>query len=832
MNYEVKTGGSGWPEALPPDERRPYVKRMGFFSTRPADSHKDALICANGRIHMLVYGQPEEDTAVFSEETLYTPKWEKPPEPPKIAKALPEVRRMLKNGDYWTVPSYVIDQVVKDPVYDKMMPNSPDGRTRYSIKPASKHIAFIMKLTGLTNPVGGTKDSRDCLKKAPVTGLSREAGSSPVRIRGYLRSMNLEKGEAYIRFEDEEGVHERRNFVSRADNAAVQEFVFPTKRKEISLRLLHEKLKGLHEWDGLGFCENLTITQKLSDGVLLFEGRYPENTGHPEAGFLGAIRVVTDGKVSFSDGVLTVRNCGKVMFVSSIRRFETLKERCPEDMKGKLLSLSADYDHLMERHEKLHGELMRRAEIVLADENELLWSVEELLEAQHCREGVSRALLEKMYHMGRYFLITETGTLPPARGQYNINVNLQVCSGNLAALPEMMQVFFRFFESRFADFRVNAENIFGCRGIMANIHPDIESGYQFHFSGPWPHEYWISCAGWVFHEFWDYYLTTGDEEFLREHVLPGLKEIALFYEDYLSDRDENGRFLFYPCFSPENGQAKGYPITVNAVMDINVCCEVLENLVRACEILGISEEEAENIEKWKSMLASMPALLLDEAGGLKEWAREDIPENYEHRHVSHHYGVWPAHQITWEKAPELAKAVLISNRTRGQENDSAHGIMHRMFTAIRLKDAQGAMGYFKQILERGFTNYSLMTNHFPHKAYYPDALGGMPAAITECAVFSEEGRIEFLPAAFGAMKKGTLIGAKLFTRTALDRFEWDEEAGYLKAELMPLADQTLTISTRMGAKAARVNGRDTILKNGRLELAVVKGEKIGIEMFF
>ncbi|MBO5197163.1 MAG: glycoside hydrolase N-terminal domain-containing protein [Lachnospiraceae bacterium] len=843
MRYEVKQAPQTQAvAALPREERRPFVKRMGFLSSRPADKHKDALICGNGRMQMLIYGRPECETAVCSEETLYTPRWAEAPQPPRIAKALPEVRRMLREGDYWSVPDYVIEQVVKDPVYDKRMPFSPNGKTRYSIKPPGKHIAFIMQLSGLT------------AKKA--AGIS-----------GYLRTMDFEKGEAYTRFKEgedatgleEETLQERRSFVSRADHAAVLEYQFPEARKELRLKLMHEKLKGLHEWDGLGFVPDLEQSVTYDGELAWFIGRYPGDNGHPGAGFIAGFRFITDGEVSLEDGdalanmegaeaarimsaepseqktrnpEIVIRGARRLLMLCTIRRFEPLTKELIDGIREQLKNLPADYEVLMERQLTVHGELMRRVELNLAEEDELTLSVEELLEVQHCRKGVSRALLEKMYHMGRYFLITDTGTLPPARGQYNINVNLQVCSGNLGALPEMMRVFFEFFESKFPDFRVNAQNIFGCRGIMASIHPDMESGYQYHFSGPWPHEYWISCAGWVFHEFWDYYLTTGDKEFLKDHIYPGLKEIALFYEDYLTDKDEEGRYLFYPCFSPENGQDKGYPITVNAVMDITVCCEVLEHAIRACEILGITEEEADKVATWNEMLEHMPILLLDEEGGLKEWARADIPENYEHRHVSHHYGTWPAAQILWEKSPELARATLISNRTRGQQNDSAHGIMHRMFTAIRLKDAEGAEGYVKQIMERGFTNYSLMTNHFPHKAYYPDAIGGMPAAVTECLVYSEEGRIEFLPAVFEALKQGCFGGAKLFTYMTLDKLVWDEEDGYLRAEMTSMLDQTVEIGIRRTIREVRRNGVAVTAPNGTMNVALREGERVTVEYYF
>ncbi|MBO5198288.1 MAG: glycoside hydrolase N-terminal domain-containing protein [Lachnospiraceae bacterium] len=899
---------------LPRSRRAPYRKRMGFLSGRPAFRHRDALRCANGPIHMLIYGQPREEIAVFSEETLYPPRWESAPEPPHIAHALPEVRRMLRAGDYQSVPNYVIEQVTKDPVYDTLMPLSPDGRTRYSIKRWEKHAAYIMKLTG----------------------LAEEASS----IVDYLRSMDLETGEALIRFREtnadssesdssgiihtaatsdsgtshtaavsdsgtshtaamsdsgtshtaavsdsgtshtaamsdsgtshttsvsdsgtshttsvsDSGLHLRRSFVSRADGAAIQDYQFPEPREALTLSLAHEQLAGLHVWDGLGFVSDLTQTLSWDGELVWFTARYAKDCGHPDAGFISAVRIVTDGRVEFvcddtngtaaaqtADGTtsgsaltsrLIIRGAAHLMLLADLRRFEPLTDELIDEIRRKLLALPTDYERLLARQNAVHGELMRRTQICLAETEELSLTVEELFENQHCGPGLSKALMEMLYHMGRYYFITDTGTLPPAMGQYNINVNLEVCAGNMTALPEMMQVFFRFFESCFDDFRVNAKNIWGFRGIMGSIHPDLETGYQYHFSGPWPHEYWISCAGWVFREFWDYYLTTADEDFLRGHVYPGLKEIALFYEDYLTDTDEDGSLMFYPGFSPENGQTGGYPITINSVMDISVCVEVLEHLLRACEILGLTETEADNIAKWKSILDRIPPLLLDEEGGLKEWARADIPENYSHRHVSHHYPVWPATQINWEKSPELAKAVLISNRTRGQENDSAHGIMHRLFTAIRLKDSEGALGYFKQMLERGFFNASLMGNHFPHKAYRPEALGGMPAAVTESLVYSEEGRIEFLPLKIADLNKGTLTGTRLFTYAILDELVWDDDAGRLRARITPLKSQKVLLSVRRTVTEARVNGTPAICKDSRMMLSLEKGETLELEFFY
>ncbi len=50
---------------------------------------------------------------------------------------------------------------------------------------------------------------------------------------------------------------------------------------------------------------------------------------------------------------------------------------------------------------------------------------------------------------------------------------------------------------------------------------------------------------------WDYYLATGDKEFLLRRSCRGLKELALFYDDYLT-KDDNGKLNFVPSYSPEN----------------------------------------------------------------------------------------------------------------------------------------------------------------------------------------------------------------------------------------------------------------------------------------
>jgi alpha-L-fucosidase 2 len=99
-----------------------------------------------------------------------------------------------------------------------------------------------------------------------------------------------------------------------------------------------------------------------------------------------------------------------------------------------------------------------------------------------------------------------------------------------------------------------------------------------------------------------------------------------------------------PSYSPENWPANSdsAPTVINAVMDISVCKEVLTHLIQASEILGT---DADQVTKWKAMLAKMPPYLLDTGGALKEWAWPTLEENQDHRHASHLYGVWPSDEL-------------------------------------------------------------------------------------------------------------------------------------------------------------------------------------------
>jgi len=240
----------------------------------------------------------------------------------------------------------------------------------------------------------------------------------------------------------------------------------------------------------------------------------------------------------------------------------------------------------------------------------------------------------------------------------------------------------------------------------------------------------------------------------------------------------------------------GCMAVINASMDISVCREVLGNLVEACELLGI---EADNIPKWKAILAKLPPYLLEPDGTLKEWAWADLGERYNHRHVSHCYGAWPGDEIDPDRTPQLAKAALLANRKRVTERMAAHSLCQRALIGSRLKDIYLVDSELRQLLEQGHVPSTLLCPHDPYTSMrIPDAQGGIPAIIMEMLAYSRPGVIEILPALPTTLIKGSINGMPLRTFARLDKLSWNMETRTVDLRVTSFKKQDVTLIARYG----------------------------------
>jgi hypothetical protein len=345
------------------------------------------------------------------------------------------------------------------------------------------------------------------------------------------------------------------------------------------------------------------------------------------------------------------------------------------------------------------------------------------------------------------------------------------------------------------------------RGTHYSLWPDKGMGVVFHWSSAgstgemWPHPYWISAGGWCCRPFWDHYLVTGDLEFLRKRVVPALKELALFYEDFLTVTDKDGNYIFVPSFSPENNPGNLDPsrmLVINASMDIAVCREVLANLIQASELLGT---DADSVPKWKAMLAKMPPYLLEPDGTMKEWAWPTLQERYSHRHISHLYGAWPGDEIDPDRTPQLARAAMMADRRRVPERLAAHGRCHRALVGARLKDSFMVDTELRQLIEQGYVGTTLRCSHDPYAFPMPDAQGGIQTIIMEMLAYSRPGVIEVLPALPPSLVKGSINGMLARTFARIDKLAWDMEARTVDITITSVRKQDIALIARYGIEA-------------------------------
>jgi hypothetical protein len=530
------------------------------------------------------------------------------------------------------------------------------------------------------------------------------------------------------------------------------------------------------------------------------------------SGYAGVVRVVRNGGTARMDGdTLAVENASSVLLLTRIEWFAETSEDKVEALRQSVEQLNPDYNALLERHRKIQSEAMNRVTVDFGGASQYGLSTEEIFADQRSRRDYSPALLEKIFEMGRYWFMYTSGKYPSMMAETNANINLQIAPGVQADLREGMDAYFNWMESLAPDFRVNAKNIFGMRGAHYSLCPQQNVGVSFHYSCAestgeiWPHPYWLSAGGWCVRPFWDHYLVTGDVDFLRERIVPAYKELAFFYEDFLTVTGKDGNYIFAPSFSPENNPLNTGPgamIAINATMDITVCREVLTNLIEACELLGT---DAESVPKWKAILAKLPPYLMESDGTLKEWAWPTLEERYSHRHVSHLYGAWPGDEIDPDRTPQLALAAMMADRRRVPERLAAHGRCHRALVGARLKDCYMVDTELRQLLEQGYVATTLRCTHDPYANFIPDAQGGIPTIMMEMLLYSRPGVIEVLPALPETLVKGSINGMLARSFARVDKLSWNMETRTVELTVTSFRKQDVALIARYGIEEIKAS---------------------------
>lgn len=724
---------------------------------------REALPSGNGTIGAAVYGAVHDETVLLTHEDLWYGV--KTPELPDVSRKLPEVRRLLFGGK-----AEVADRILADEL----------ERLNYS--PA----------IGTPLPLGDLKI------KMPVCRGFRE----------YRRTLNMETGEVSVYWKDGSVAYERKLFVSRTDDAVVMEIKSTGGPLTVDVSLdLHDRTDIRSPWNGLCELPQALEVQSGEAGIIRYAARNDDGTD------FGAVARI----VKTTDTALVILK----LFVKGSRKSDW------ERLQRELEAMIMDYQALLAPHAAEHGELFRRVRLDLggsADDHSL--SNEELLMEAYQGEAPT-ALVEKMWAYGRYLLISSSKAggqpchlLGRWCGEYcgfwafnMANENLQMIywqalSGQLAesALPV-----FDYYDRLMDDFRENARKIYGCRGIYIPAVTTPPSGLLKTIA---PHIiHWTGAAAWLAQHYYDYYLYTGDETFLRERALPFLRETALFYEDFFTVGDD-GFFVSAPSNSPENnpaeywngeGMGQSMETTINATMDFALAKEVLTHLIDGTRKTGGNPAE---IEKWKGMLKRIPPYQINPDGAVKEWMHPFFSDNYHHRHQSHIYPVFPGTEITRDSDPDLFAAfqkAILKRLEIGIGEQTGWSLAHMANVYARMQDGDQALDCLN-LISRSCVKNNFYTVHNDWRGmgiglemewapFQIDANMGWSAAVQEMLLFSAPGRLSILPALPEKWSKGSISG--LVARGGITvSIEWNEKE--VSVELGSPVDQTIEFSVDGG----------------------------------
>ncbi|WP_030041078.1 glycosyl hydrolase family 95 catalytic domain-containing protein [Streptomyces resistomycificus] len=634
-------------------------------------------------------------------------------------------------------------------------------------------------LAGQPDAAESFTDGRDLQWVQPFhpafqTRLRRMTPDEP---RGYRRTVDFTTGVVAARCEG----WRSQVFVSRADDVVVQQ----VEASDLHICLDH-RLPGAPHDLAVGHGSVLT-----PEGALLtLRARYPGS----DRAYTGVTLVVVDGgRTTLTPPGLRVTGAESVLLLTRvIRHADEPDALALARALGDLLPDGEDpYARLLDRHIAQHRTAYERVTLDLAaDAAERALPGSDLLTRPD-----SPACLERLFAAGRYHLLSAAGMLPPRltglwTGDWNTawagaftndaNLNLQTASAAAAALPEVTEALAALIHGQLDDWADNARAIFGARGVVAPPHSDGESGLTYHYVYKRQDE------------------TRGERDPRTAHALA---QVALFYEDFLTRTDANGHVTVVPSYSPENRPANASWGAINAAMDLSAARHALRTA---------ADYHPERAEDRRALADRLPPHRINADGALAEWAWPGLDDTYDHRHLSHLYGVWPLDEINPYDTPDLAAAAYRALELRGAENDSAHGYLHHALVAARLRDGDRVAHALGQVLKGDFFHASLMSAHYPHRdVYNADAAHTLPAVLIEMLVQSTPDRLVLLPALPTAYPHGRLLGVRTRFGAEID-LTWSPDSA--TAVIRPTRSHRVELRTSSGAEPLDlVAGEDHVL---------------------
>lgn len=737
----------------------------GVLLNAPAEKWETSFLTGNGTLGVVVPGDALKEKQIFCHEALFMPQYP-PVSAPDLVSRLPEIRELILKGKNKEAALLMVE-AGKEVGIDEMIWTDP-------LVPACQmELEFLDKS----------------------------------EISSYKRSINYENGLVSTEWEQGNAIYLKEVFASRPDSCIVTRISSPEGSLNLRIRLSQLPAgKGINKQDQKFSKDELIAKSEAkatAKGKLTYFTEFKKKwEGSLKGYYVESAVESTSGELSVEGDWLHIKDAQEVLIVSKISLSYTL----PIKQQADILLDDKDFGQLLSRHEQVHKEMFNRFSIKLnVDQNPLPPNE---LQSNSTIGNLNPHLVNQVCEAARYELISSTGQLPPSlqgiwggtwlpawSGDFTLNGNVPsvISSGYNSNFFEVNKAYMNYMLGMLDDFRNNARGLHDAPGIYVPSRTS-SSGSTYHFFGDeYPHLFWFAGAGWTSQVFYDYWQYSGNEQLLKEAILPFMLASMEFYESILY-KDDNNKLHFIPSYSPEVGPKGLHPLAINATMDVAVLKQLIRNLLKL-ESQGLLTTDKSQL--WRDILDRLPDYAISKNGELKEWIYPGYENDNEHRHTSHLYPLLYEVDPEFTRNPELldaAKKAIESRmeyRRRKKGGEMAFGLVQKGLAAAHINDAEHAYECV-DFLCHSYWSEAYTSYHDPGEIFNVDISGGLPALVSEMLVQSSQEEIRILPVLPEQWPSGEIKGVRTRTKSIID-VKWDNgQPTYVRIEAVKPSQFQLT----------------------------------------